>query len=273
MSEASSSKPLILREGEGTACVGDSCYTLWGAYQRVRETFLSHHPDGDVGLLERAYKAGRNAHSNQRRKSGEPYFFHPLAVAQSLAEWRLDAVSIACALLHDTVEDTLMTLEEVRAQFGEEISVIVDGLTKLSKLDFTDRALLNAVVTSTLVFEGEGRVREYVGGYDDWVRQRPAPCPPPARPFKLPEPRRPSETRRTTGKLSYKDQRELDALPARIESLEAELEELHARLADPALYQGGGEAVAAARDRMTALEAELAEVYLRWESLETRGLS
>ena len=83
-------------------------------------------------------------HANQRRKSGEPYFFHPLAVAESLAEWRLDAVSVACGLLHDTVEDTLMTQEEVRAQFGEEVAEIVDGLTKMSKLDFTDRTLLNA---------------------------------------------------------------------------------------------------------------------------------
>jgi len=65
-------------------------------------------------------------------------------VAESLAEWRLDAVSIACGLLHDTVEDTLMTNEEVRRQFGEETAEIVDGLTKMSKLDFTDRTLLNA---------------------------------------------------------------------------------------------------------------------------------
>ena len=65
-------------------------------------------------------------------------------MAESLAEWRLDAVSIACGLLHDTVEDTLMTNEEVRRQFGEETAEIVDGLTKMSKLDFTDRTLLNA---------------------------------------------------------------------------------------------------------------------------------
>nr|WP_320132402.1 bifunctional (p)ppGpp synthetase/guanosine-3',5'-bis(diphosphate) 3'-pyrophosphohydrolase [uncultured Holophaga sp.] len=126
------------------ACEVDSCRTLDGAYQRVRETFLNHHPDGDVALLDRAYKAGRASHAHQRRKSGEPYFFHPLAVALSLAEWRLDAVSIACGLLHDTVEDTLLTLDEIRSQFGEEIGLIVDGLTKMSKLDFTDRALLNA---------------------------------------------------------------------------------------------------------------------------------
>lgn len=118
--------------------------TLEGVYRQVCATFLKHHPDGDVALLDRAFAAGKAMHAEQRRKSGEPYFFHPLAVALSLAEWRLDAVSVACGLLHDTVEDTLMTIEEVKAQFGEEIAEIVDGLTKMSKLDFTDRTLLNA---------------------------------------------------------------------------------------------------------------------------------
>lgn len=122
----------------------DTCLTLDGAYHRVREAFKRNHPDGDVALLDKAYKVGRSAHANQRRKSGEPYFFHPLAVAESLAEWRLDAVSVACGMLHDTVEDTLLTTEEVVRTFGEEIGEIVDGLTKLSKLDFTDRTLMNA---------------------------------------------------------------------------------------------------------------------------------
>jgi len=123
---------------------GGSCPTLEGAYDQVRSKFLFHHPDGDTALIDRAFKVGKKMHASQKRKSGEPYFFHPLAVADSLAEWRLDAVSVACAILHDTVEDTLMTLEEVRRQFGEEVADIVDGLTKMSKLSFTDRTLLNA---------------------------------------------------------------------------------------------------------------------------------
>jgi len=123
---------------------GGSCLTLEGAYDQVRSKFLFHHPDGDTALLDRAFKVGKKMHATQKRKSGEPYFFHPLAVADSLAEWRLDAVSVACAILHDTVEDTLMTIEEVRKQFGEEVADIVDGLTKMSKLSFTDRTLLNA---------------------------------------------------------------------------------------------------------------------------------
>ena len=134
----------ILREGEGSACGDDSCLTLQGSYDRVKAAFLQHHPNGDLGLLNRAFAVGRDMHATQVRRSGEPYFFHPLAVAQSLADWRLDAVTVACGLLHDVVEDTLMTLPQVKAQFGEEVGEIVDGLTKMSKLAFTDRHLLNA---------------------------------------------------------------------------------------------------------------------------------
>jgi GTP pyrophosphokinase len=144
MTDVAKSKGVVLREGDDIASGPECCLTLDGAYQKVRAIFLKHHPNGDAALLDKAFKAGRIMHANQQRKSGEPYFFHPLAVAESLAEWRLDAVSIACGLLHDTVEDTLMTNEEVRRQFGEETAEIVDGLTKMSKLDFTDRTLLNA---------------------------------------------------------------------------------------------------------------------------------
>ncbi len=136
---------VIVREGDDLSPLeGDCCITLDGAFARVRETFLKFHPGSDTAILEKAYKVGRVAHACQQRKSGEPYFFHPLSVAQNLADWRLDAISIACGMLHDTVEDTLMTLEDVRKQFGEEVAEIVDGLTKMSKLDFTDRTLLNA---------------------------------------------------------------------------------------------------------------------------------
>ncbi len=128
----------------GVVVPGIACTTLDGAFDRVKTAFLRHHPDGDLDLLERAYRVGRAMHERQSRRSGEPYFFHPLAVALSLAEWRLDAVSIACGMLHDTVEDTLLTLAEVRTQFGDEVAEIVDGLTKMAKLAFTDRHLLNA---------------------------------------------------------------------------------------------------------------------------------
>ena len=113
-----------------------------------------------------------------------------------------------------------------------------------------DRAFLDNVVTSTFVFEGDGRVQEYVGGYEDWVRQR---APEPETPRRVRRGARP-RTRRASGhrtppvaavkskKLSYKEQRELEALPAHIEALEAEQRELNARVAGPAFYKEGGDA-------------------------------
>jgi ATP-binding cassette subfamily F protein uup len=135
-----------------------------------------------------------------------------------------------------------------------------------------DRALLNAVVTSTLVFEGDGRVREYVGGYDDWLYQRPAadPVPERARPRKDAETKPQPQPRRPMAKLSYKDQRELEVLPARIESLETEQAQLHAHMSEPSFYQQEGEAIAAAKERLAAVESELEQAYARWESLEER---
>ena len=129
-----------------------------------------------------------------------------------------------------------------------------------------DRAFIDAVVTSTLVFEGDGRVAEYVGGYSDWLRQRPPPEPvrvpaanaAPAKPRPKPAAR----------KLGYREQRELAELPKRIEALEAEQAELHAALADPARYRDGGDGARDLAARLRGVEAELAAAYARWEALE-----
>ncbi|MCU0970813.1 MAG: ATP-binding cassette domain-containing protein [Gammaproteobacteria bacterium] len=136
-----------------------------------------------------------------------------------------------------------------------------------------DREFLDNVVTSTLVFEGEARVTEYVGGYGDWERQAAAAAAKPApRPAKAePSPARAEPPRARPGaKLSYKDQRELELLPATIERLEAEIAELQGRLADPAVYRSGGTEVAAIGERLSLLEGELAGAYARWEVLEAQ---
>jgi ATP-binding cassette subfamily F protein uup len=133
-----------------------------------------------------------------------------------------------------------------------------------------DRAFLDNLVTSTMVFEGDGRVGEYVGGYEDWLRQRPAQAAPESRP----EPPRSAAAAaappaaRKAPKRSYKDQRELEELPARIETLEREVGALHAQLADPAFYRQDAETIAAHRARVEALNAELQAAYARWEALE-----
>jgi ATP-binding cassette subfamily F protein uup len=176
----------------------------------------------------------------------------------------------------------LLVLDEPTNDLDAETLELLDDL--LVSFDGTlllvshDRALLDHVVTSTLVLEGEGRVREFVGGYEDWLRQR--------GPRRSAEGRtRPGDARRPEGtarrpsgrdaaerpaKLSFKEGRELEALPARIEALETEQAELHARLADPALYQSAGDAVAALRGRLEALDADLGAAYARWETLEAR---
>ena len=129
-----------------------------------------------------------------------------------------------------------------------------------------DREFLNNVVTSTLVLEGEGRVKEYAGGYDDWLRQRPAeqPVAKPA-PARLEPPPPPQQRAR---RLTYKEQRELEALPARIESLEAELEQIHVRMAEPQFYREAPAEIVIVKNRLQALQSEIAEAYRRWEELE-----
>ena len=97
----------------------------------------AYNPDADVDLIRKAYVFSAKAHHGQIRRSGEPYLVHPMEVAGILAGMKLDVPSIATALLHDTVEDTVATLEEIEALFGEEIKNLVDGVTKLSKIQFT----------------------------------------------------------------------------------------------------------------------------------------
>lgn len=93
----------------------------------------SYHPEPDLDIIKKAYVYSAKVHQGQVRKSGEPYLIHPLEVAGLLAELRLDEASVVAGLLHDTVEDTLATIEEVRELFGDEVALIVDGVTKLSK--------------------------------------------------------------------------------------------------------------------------------------------
>jgi GTP pyrophosphokinase len=103
--------------------------------ERVQETF----PNADLALLHKAYVYSAKVHQGQMRLSGEPYLTHPLAVALTLAEMRLDEVTVAAGLLHDTVEDTLVSAEDVEREFGEEIGTLVSGLTKISKIEFASR--------------------------------------------------------------------------------------------------------------------------------------
>lgn len=101
------------------------------------EKISAYNPEADVERIRRVYFFAAKAHEGQMRRSGEPYMIHPLGVAHLLAEMKLDAASILAALLHDTVEDTKVTLEEVEQHFGAEVRRLVDGVTKLGKIKFT----------------------------------------------------------------------------------------------------------------------------------------
>ena len=155
--------------------------------------------------------------------------------------------------------ETLELLEELLAAYPGTLLLVSH-----------DRDFIDDVVTSTLVLEGDGRVGEYVGGYSDWVRQ--------AKPIAAKKIEAPSKERReepapapTKRKLSWKETRELEALPARIEQLETDLAAMNARLEDPAFYRQDSAAIVTANAAMAAKQAELDEAYARWQSLEASG--
>ncbi len=153
--------------------------------------------------------------------------------------------------------DTLDLLEELLAEYAGTVLLVSH-----------DRCFLDRVVTSTLVFEGGGIVNEYIGGYADWLRQRD--------PIKLnlsgagrKPARKPVKADARPDRLSYKDQRERELLPGQIETLEAEIEDIHSRMSDPAFYQLAGDEIAATRQRLSSTEDELHAAYQRWEKLES----
>ena len=106
-------------------------------YQKLISILESYHPSNDFSLVEKAYHFAKEAHKGQQRKSGEPYVIHPLEVAVILAELELDIESITAGILHDILEDTEYTFEELASLFGDEIARLVDGVTKLGKINFS----------------------------------------------------------------------------------------------------------------------------------------
>jgi ATP-binding cassette subfamily F protein uup len=170
--------------------------------------------------------------------------------------------------------ETLELLEELLAEYPGTLLLVSH-----------DRDFLDHVVTSTLALEGDGVVREYVGGYSDWIRQRPAP--PAAASARARDAESPRGARGADGapsngttaapaaatagkrKLGYKDARELEQLPARIETLEAQVDALTQAMHEPAFYQQDGAAIAAHGIELGRLQAELDQAYARWQELES----
>jgi len=110
-------------------------------YQTLLEKVLEYRPNTDISMIEKAYRIADEAHKGQFRKSGEPYIMHPLCVAIILAELELDKETIVAGILHDVIEDTIMTEEELEREFSSEILLLVDGVTKLTQLNFSQDKL------------------------------------------------------------------------------------------------------------------------------------
>lgn len=124
----------------------------------IMQACRNHHPDEDLSILERAYRRAVIQHSSQRRKSGEPYIIHPLAVAQILADLGMGPLVVAAGLLHDTVEDTDYTLDECRVEFGDTVTGLVDGVTKLSKMEYGDSAQAETIRKMVVAMSRDVRV-------------------------------------------------------------------------------------------------------------------
>jgi len=159
--------------------------------------------------------------------------------------------------------ETLELLEELLAQYDGTLFLVSH-----------DRAFLDNVVTQVIAFEGDGKLREYVGGYEDWVRvkkfeaeQRAVKAPPPApKPVAQPTPKA-----KTSNKLGFKEQRELEEIPKRIEVLEQEQEEIVAALGTGTLYRDDPQRAKQLQERATTIEEELLQLMERWEELESRA--
>ena len=106
-------------------------------HQELLSGIRKYHPSADLSLIEKAYQVAADAHKDQKRKSGEPYIIHPLCVGIILADLEMDKETIAAGLLHDVVEDTVMTYDEIKDEFGEEVAQLVDGVTKLGQLSYS----------------------------------------------------------------------------------------------------------------------------------------
>ncbi|WP_210505704.1 bifunctional (p)ppGpp synthetase/guanosine-3',5'-bis(diphosphate) 3'-pyrophosphohydrolase [Naasia sp. SYSU D00057] len=129
-----------------------------GAVDTLLRTVRMQHPRADLSVIERAYAAAEKAHAGQKRDSGEPYITHPVAVAQILADLGMGPKTIVAALLHDTVEDTGYTLDKLHHDFGDEVAMLVDGVTKLDKLKYGDSAQAETVRKMVVAMSKDIRV-------------------------------------------------------------------------------------------------------------------
>jgi guanosine-3',5'-bis(diphosphate) 3'-pyrophosphohydrolase len=138
--------------------LGSRGHTTIPAIEPLLAAAQANHPRADISVVERAYAVAERAHQGQFRKSGDPYITHPVAVATILAELGMTPPTLAAALLHDTVEDTSYGLEQLRAEFGDEIALLVDGVTKLDRVKYGEAAQAETVRKMVLAMSRDIRV-------------------------------------------------------------------------------------------------------------------
>ena len=129
-------KGQLLKSKEGNLMTPEDFTSPEDLYQELKSRVLRYHPSDDLTMIEKAYRVAEAAHREQKRKSGEPYIIHPLCVGIILADLEMDKETIAAGILHDVVEDTVMTVDEIRQEFGDDVALLVDGVTKLGQVDY-----------------------------------------------------------------------------------------------------------------------------------------
>lgn len=152
------SAPATARVRSRLARIGGRSTAANSAVDPLLKIYRANHPKGDVAVIQKAYRIAAQMHIEQRRKSGDPYITHPLAVASILAELGMTAPTLCAALLHDTVEDTPYTIAELRSDFGDEVVHLVDGVTKLDKVKYGDTAQAETIRKMVVAMSRDIRV-------------------------------------------------------------------------------------------------------------------
>ena len=216
-------------------------------YQALTESVAKYHPSDDTSLIEKAYRTASDAHKNQKRKSGEPYIIHPLCVAIILADLEMDKETIVAGLLHDVVEDTVMTSEQLKEEFGEEVEQLVDGVTKLGQLSYdADKVEVQAENLRKMFLAMAKDIRVIIIKLADRLHNM--------RTLKYMTPRKQQEKARETMDIYAPIAQRLG-----ISKLKVELDDLSLKYLEPEIYYDLVEKIALKKEARQALVDEIVE--------------
>lgn len=227
-------------------------------YKRLIDIIISYHPSADISMIEKAYNLANDAHKDQLRKSGEPYIIHPLSVAIILAELELDKESIVAGILHDVVEDTHYTNEQIADMFSPEIALLVDGVTKLTKLNYKmDKVELQAENLRKMFLAMAKDIRVILIKLADRLHNM--------RTLKYKEPDKQKETARETMDIYAPIAQRLG-----ISKIKVELDDLSLKYLEPEVYKELSEKISSKRsERQTYIDKIVDEVR---EHIEDAGI-